>query len=138
MRADPIDKPQFGPFFELGDKVQVIPDVGDALYEKPLPEGVISMKVVGPKHEGFLIVLGRPVWILVFGFLPKRIRHFVIIPFGPLVGDPRKPGFRRTRTFAIFRSFRRLRNGRYRETDLQGLGYAELILSQPEQRPRTS
>ena len=138
MRADPIDIHRLGPFFELGDKVQVIPDVGDALYEKPLPEGVISMKVVGPKHEGFLIVLERPVWILLLGFLPKRIRHLVTIPFGPPVGDPRKPGFRRTSTFAIFRSFRHLKDGRFRETDLQGLGYAQLILSQPELRPPTS
>ncbi len=96
------------------------------------------MKIVGPKYVALLIVLERPVWILVFGFLPKRIRHLVITPFGPPVGDPRKPGFRRTGTFAIFRSFRRLKNGGYRETDLQGLGYADLILSQPELRPRTS
>jgi len=134
MRADAIDESHeshLGSFFEAGDKVRVVPDVGDALYERPLPVGVILSKVIGPKHEGHLILLERPVWILVFGLWPKRIRHLVTIPLGPPVGEARKPGFRQTSTFAVFRSFRGLRNGRYKEGDLQGLGYAELVLIQP-------
>lgn len=118
-------------FFEVGDRVHVIPDVGDAFYEKPLPEGTVSALVKGQKDEGTIVVLDRAIWILAYGFVPWRTRRILVVPFGPPDGEQRKAGFRQTATFALVRRLKNIKQGFYEESDRIGLGYADVFLIRP-------
>src|SRR6266571_3294061 len=117
-------------FFRVGDRVRVVPDVGDALYEKPLPEGVISAKLQGQNKQGFLVTLDRPVWMLLLW--PRRPRRILVVPIGPPDGVPGKPGFRQTATFSLLRNTRNVRGGTYTDSDRKKLGYSDLFLVRSE------
>ena len=112
--------------FQIGDRIRVVPDVGDALYEKPFPEGVISAKLRGPKKQGLLVTLDRPVWMLLLWL--RRPRRILVVPIGPPDGVPGKPGFRQTATFSLLRNTRNVRGGGYTESDRKKLGYADVFL----------
>ena len=119
-------------FFRVGDRVRVVPDVGDALYEKPLPEGVISAKLQGKNKQGFLVTLDRPVWMLLLGFWIRRPRRILVVPIGPPDGVPGRPGFRQTAIFSLLRNMGNVRNGVYTDSDRTDLGYADLFLVRSE------
>jgi len=121
--------------FEVGDKVRVIPDVGDALYEKPLPDGTISAKLGGQLREGFLVELDRPFWILVYDLIPKRVRRILAVPIAPPNGNMHTPGSNQLVTFSPLRKLRNVRKGLLTKSDLISLGYASLVLIRPNSAP---